>query len=297
MCIAAFGFNPSQRHVMAVHTTEIHEHVSTAVSTQGLRVAWGGVWSGFLVALGAFMLLAVLGMAIGVTAADVGTASDTSARSAGISAGIWGGVSLLIALFIGGLVATRSAMIHDGAAGMIEGVLIWVLSVLTLVYMAGSGLAMLTGGVFGALGSVTQNATGIVRSIDVGALSSGDADQMVARIRDPKTTQLVAGATGMSQDEARSTLSDIASKVEAARGDPARATAEARQGVEQLAARAQQRAEQAAAQAKPYASATLWTTLGTMVLGLLAAIAGAMVGRRQAANRLAALRVAAEVPR
>lgn len=280
---------------MAVHTTEIHEQVVIpAAGLQGLRVAWGGVWSGFLVALGAFLLLTVLGMAIGVTAADVGTPDDTSARSAGISAGVWGGVTLLIALFIGGLVATRSAMIHDGAAGLIEGVLIWVLSVLTLIYMASSGLAMLTSGVFGALGNVTQGATAAVRNIDVNALSSGDAEQITARLNDPKTAQLVASATGMPQEEARSTLSDIAAKVNAARGDPARVAAEARQGLQQIAARAQARAEQAAAQAKPYASATLWTALGTMVLGLLAAVAGAAMGRRQAARRLAAYSVAAE---
>ena len=282
---------------MAVHTTEIREPVVLSPGLQGIRVAWGGVWSGFLVALGTFLLLSILGMAIGVSAADVGTPNTTSAKSVGISAGIWSGVALLISLFIGGLVATRASMVHDGAAGLIEGVLIWVLSVLSLIYMAGSGLGMLSSGVFGALGSVSQGATAVVRDMDVNALANGDVGQITARLNDGKTVSMVAAATGMPQQEARATLSEIASKVEAARDDPARASNEARQGLQQLATRAQQRAEQAAARAQPYASATLWTTLGFMVLGLLASIAGAMTGRRQVARRLSEVTAALEPQR
>ena len=273
---------------MAVPGTEIHEHVVVAptANLQGIRVAWGSVWSGFLVALGVFLVLSVLGLAIGISAVDIGPGEDANASSLGIGAAIWGGLTLLIALFVGGLVATRTGMIYDGAAGVIEGVLVWVLSILTLIYMAGSGIGLLSSGVFGALGGVTQGAAAAVRNIDVTELTSGDVTQISARLNDPKTVQLVAAATGMPQQEARSTLAGIAQQVEAARNDPTQAVAEARKGLQELASKAGARIERAAASAQPYASATMWSTLVAMVIALLAAIGGAMTGRRQVARRL-----------
>lgn len=253
---------------------------------QTLRLAWSSVWSGFLIAVGAFLLLTVLGLAVGISAADVGPASDGNAKGLGIGAAAWSAVTLLIALFLGGMVATRTGMVHDRAVGITEGVLVWVLSILALIYMAGSGIGMLSSGVFGALGGAAQGAAAAVKNVDVTQLASGDVDQIVARMKDPATVRLVAAATGMPEQEARSTLGEIAQRVETARADPAGASAQARAGMEQLAEKAGARVERAAAQAQPYAAATLWSTLGAMVAALLAAIVGAMFGRAQAARRL-----------
>lgn len=274
---------------MAVENTGVRErvHVASNADRQGMRVAWGGVWSGFLVAVGVLLLLSVLGLAIGVSAADVGPGEDGNAKGLGIGAAVWSSVSLLIALFVGGMVATRTGMVHDGTTGMIEGVLIWVLAIVALIYMAGSGIGMLSSSVFGALGGVTQGAAAAVRNLDVGELTSGDVNQITARLNDPKTVQLVASATGVPQEEARSTLAGIAQRVQATRNDPAAAVAEARKGVEEVATKAGARVERAAAQAQPYASATMWTALAAMVFALLAAVTGAMSGRKQVVQRLA----------
>ena len=40
------------------------------------RVSWGGVWSGFLFGMGVLLLLSTLGLAIGVSAADIGPQRD-----------------------------------------------------------------------------------------------------------------------------------------------------------------------------------------------------------------------------
>jgi ElaB/YqjD/DUF883 family membrane-anchored ribosome-binding protein len=268
--------------------SEVHERVVFAATPnpQGIRVVWGSIWSGFLVALGAFVLLTVLGLAIGISAADIGSPEDSSAAGWGISAAVWSGLTLLIALFIGGWVATRAGMVYDEATGLIEGVLVWVLSILALLYLAGSGIGLLSNSIFGTLGNVTQGAVAAVRNIDVAALSSGDAGQISARLNDPVTTQFVAVATGLSEADARWTLDDIARRVQAARADPDQAAAEARKGLQSLAAKASARAQQAAAKAQPYASATMWTALVAMVSGLLAAIGGAMTGRRNVIFRL-----------
>lgn len=272
---------------MAVITQEVREHVvGDAARSQGVRVAWGGVWSGFLVATGVFLLLSTLGLAIGVSSADVRPGEDASGRAFGISAAVWTGVSLLVSLFIGGLVATRSSAIHDRGAGLIDGVLIWVLSILAIMYMASSGIGMLANSAFGLLGGVTQGAAAAVRNVDIGELANGDVDQILARLDDPKTVQAVAAATGTSQEEARSTLAGIRGRVDAARDNPQQAATEARNGLRELPSKAGARVERAAAQAQPYATATMWSTLAAMLVGLLASIGGAMVGRRQVERRL-----------
>lgn len=274
---------------MAMTSSAINEPVVVAPSPslQGMRIHWGGVWSGFLIAAGVFLLLGVLGLAVGITTADIGLDEDLNASALGTGAAIWSAVTLLIALFIGGMVATRSTMIYGRAAGVIEGVLIWVLALLALIYMAGSGIGLVTSGVMGTLGAAVKGATVVAATtVDADAISSGDVDQIMRRLNDAQTVQVVAAATGMPPSEARARLSEIAQRVEAVRADPAAAAREAREGLQQLVAQAAQRVEQAAARAQPYASATLWTTLLAMVLGLVAAIAGAMTGRRQVTRGL-----------
>lgn len=262
-----------------------HDSVVAPSSTpQGLRVNWGSIWSGFLIAVGVFMLLTVLGLAIGISTVDIGQGANS--EGLGMGAAIWSGLTLLVALLIGGMAATRSGMIYDRAAGMVQGVLVWVLFILTLIYMASSGIGMLSSSIFSALGTVTQSTAAAVKNLDVSSLTSGDASQITARLNDPSTAQVVAAATGMSQEEARKTLTGITQKVDAAKSDPTKAAAEARNGLQEVVSKAGARVEQAAVQAQPYASATLWSTLIAMLLSLAASVWGAMIGRKQAAHRL-----------
>lgn len=273
---------------MAVTHTELHEtaDIARASRAQGLRVAWGGVWSGFLVATGSFMLLTILGLAIGVTTVSIGPGGGFDASQLGIGAAVWSGVMLLISLFIGGFVSTRTGQVYDRVAGTIEGALVWVLSVLAIVYMASSGLGLLGSAMSGVLGGLTQSARAVATSVDVDALSSGNADQIVARLQQPQTVQIVAAATGLSLEQARSDLNGIVQQVQAARANPAQAAAAARSGLESLMSQAGQRAKQAAAAAQPYASTTMWSTLVVMVIALIVAILGSMLGRRQVERRL-----------
>lgn len=273
---------------MSVTHHEVQRGISAALAVQqGSRIAWGGVWSGLLVAVGVFLVLTVLGLAIGISAAEMGPGEEGNARALGIGAAVWSGLTLVIALFVGGLVSTSTGMVYDRGSGLIQGMLVWVLAILLLIYMAASGVSMLTGGVFGALGGATRGAASAAAAgMDATELAEGDVSQITSRLRDPTTVQMVAAATGMPRAEAQSTLSAIAERVESVRDNPVQVAAEARKGAQEIAARVAEQAKQTAATAQPYASASMWSTLLALLLALAAAVGGAMMGRRRVADQL-----------
>lgn len=132
-----------------------------ALRADGLRVSWGGVFGGVLVALGFLLLMTALGVAVGISAAQPG---ETDTGTLGAGAGIWAGVSLLVALFTGGWVSTRIGAIFDGTTGFFEGALVWVVSVLLMLCMASTGIGMLAGGAFKLVGGAAQALSSVLQS-------------------------------------------------------------------------------------------------------------------------------------
>jgi hypothetical protein len=263
-----------------------HEHrfaATTWFGTEGMKVSWGGVFAGVLVAMGVSMLLAALGIAIGISAVDPG---ETDAGTIGIGAAIWGGLQLLIALFIGGLVATRVGAIIDRTTGFFEGMLVWVVSLILMAYLAGSGIASVASGAFSLLGGATQTFSAVVQgqgaapNVDV----SGTVEQMAEQLRSPELVNNVASITGLSVNEVRNTLNETATRVEANRDDPAQAAEEARRGIATLFDRARTSGALAAQaeEIQPEAASTAWLTFVAMLLSLAAAVGGAMLGRSRA---------------
>lgn len=255
------------------------------LTAEGMRVSWGGVFGGVLVALGFLLLMTALGVAVGISTAQPG---ETQASTLGTGAGIWAAVSLLLALFIGGMVSTKIGAIMDGTTGFFEGVLVWVVSILLMVYFASSGIGMLAGGAFNMVGGAAQAMGSVVQgggggaSVDV----SGGVDKIIAQLKDPKTAEQIASATGMQQSEVQATLSETAQRVENNRDNPTKAAAEAKQGIAQLMEKAKSSGalEQKAQEMKPQVTRAAWITFGALVLSLLAAVLGAMAGRRKPEN-------------
>jgi len=118
-------------------------------SAEGMRVSWGGIFGGVLAAVGLLLLLAALGVAVGVTAVDP---QSMQLRRLGISAAIWTGVSLLLSLFLGGLVASRLGATFDRTTSFFEGFLVWVVSLLLVAYLAVGGMAWVAGDAFSLMG-------------------------------------------------------------------------------------------------------------------------------------------------
>jgi hypothetical protein len=190
----------------------------------------------------------------------------------------------LIALFIGGMAATRLGMIYDRATGAFEGALVWVVSFVAILWLASSGVQLVASGISSVFSGVTQTIGSVTGGVE--DLSAGDVDQMLARLNDPRTVRTISTATGIPEDEVRSSLAEMVRSVEGARGNPEQAAAEVRRGAEQLMSRARQQLPAAAERVQEAATKTAWITFAAMVVSLFAAIAGAMVGRKRAARRL-----------
>lgn len=275
---------PAEFHVRAFieeidMSTVVNERLQLPL--EGFRISWGGIWAGVLTVVGTLLFLTTLGLAVGISAADPG---NTDASALGTGAAIWTGLSLLIALFVGGMAATRLGMVFDKAAGAFEGALVWVLSFVLILWLASSGVQLVASGVSGLFGGVAQTVTSATGGMQ--DLSSGDVDQILARLNDPRTARTLAGATGIPEQEVSSTLRDVGQRVEAARDNPQQAAAEVRQGTEQLMARARQQLPAVAERVQEGASKTAWFTFAAMLISLAAALAGAMLGRRRVRERL-----------
>jgi hypothetical protein len=204
----------------------------------GLRVSWGSILGGVLLAVGLLILLTSLGAAIGITAADP---ASTDAADAGRAAGIYGAIALLVALFFGGWAATRIGAITDRATGFAEGALVWVVAVLLMGALAVTGLSNLVGGTLSLASSASQV-----------------AGQVAAQ--NPEVQRQAENASaGSSQaiDQAKEKIGGILDR--------------ARSG----------ELQQQAQDAKPAATRSAWITFGALVLSLVTAVIGAMVGRRE----------------
>jgi hypothetical protein len=252
-------------------------------SVERFRVSWGGVWAGFLLSIGISIVLGALGLAIGITVSDVWPGGPgPTARGLGIGAGIWAFLTLVIALFFGGMVAARAGAVIERSTAITQGALVWVLTILATMYLAASGIAVGANALLRVTGGAARQAVAESGGM-LGDLTSGNVDQLLARLNDPKTASTLSSATGMPQPEVPRILSDASARIQANRNDPPQAMAEARSALRPITDRLTQQASEAAAQAKPYATATGWATFLTLVLSLLAAVSGALAGYRRLA--------------
>ena len=130
-------------------------------------VTWGSTLLGVAVALITAFMLNLLGAALGIAVAAFGQSAD-AAQTGGIIGMIWLAVANLIALGFGAWVAGRSTANPDHHGGALQGVAVWAVTSVAVLYLAGSAIA----GIGGAA----------MKTADIAATaSSGAVAQQAAR--------------------------------------------------------------------------------------------------------------------
>lgn len=100
----------------------------------GSRISWAAILAGTAVALGIYALLMALGVAVGMS-----VDGDVNRNTLGNSAGVWGFISLLIALFAGGWVTTQVTTGESRTEAILYGVVLWATTSVLLLWITANG--------------------------------------------------------------------------------------------------------------------------------------------------------------
>lgn len=272
-------------------------------------ISWAAIFAGAILSVGLWILFHVIGLAAGLTSID--PHSPGSLRAAGIGTGIWSVIASIIALFIGGVAAGRIAGRIDRMGEALHGAVLWSLTTIAalalIVSTAGmllQGAARVGGAVAGAAGGLSSWAES---SDPIGALGL-DAKDLLA----PMNRQLhEQGKPAITPEQLQSAVQTAAkTAVRQGRFDRgllksalASNTALSNAEVEDLATQIEQRvrsfserAETTALQAAESTGKGLWWVFGTLLLGLIAAVGGAMLGDSLPQGRVIKRELRREMP-
>jgi hypothetical protein len=264
-----------------------------------VKVSWGSIIAGLVVALGAWVLLSVLGLAVGLSAVD--PTEPSSLKSASMVSGVWSIVVPFVALLVGGLVAARTAGVVSRPTGAIHGVVLWALAMIASLALVG----YVVRGVVTAAASAGSDVSGALvpgagGMMDTLGIRSEDLVEPVNRklSAEGKPTVTAAQLERTIRDVARSGVGEGRLDRELFVTSLARNTGLSRADAEDIAtqldtslsnrrAEAQREIETGAAKAADRTGKAMWWVFFGMLLGLGSAVVGSTLGvsRRQ---RLAA---------
>lgn len=117
-------------------------------------IRWTAILGGLVGGMGSYMLLALLGVATGLTAVDPRAAEPVAGVPMGM--GIWTGLISLISAFIGGYIAARMSGLSRSSDGMLHGFINWGATMVLFAFLATSAASMVLGGTFALLGQGLQ---------------------------------------------------------------------------------------------------------------------------------------------
>lgn len=190
---------------------------AAVVEHTGFRLSWGAVLAGLVVATALHLTLALLGVAIGLSAWDPAVPGGTRAGDVAAGVGIWTAISGLIALFIGGMTTGRLAGVLNRKDGALHGVVMWGLTMILITWLMISGLSMLLGGAFGIIGQTASAAVGAVGQAVPGELAGPALTGAVRGEERQVLVSEIATRSGLTQAEAEQLVSDAETRAQQTR--------------------------------------------------------------------------------
>jgi len=108
------------------------------------RVSWGAIAAGAMIALSIYIVMTLLGVALGIEAAVRGT--DTHL---GAGAAIYSILTLLLAMFFGGWATSRLAVGESKLEAVLYGLILWGTLFLGMIWLLSAGIRAGFGGMVG----------------------------------------------------------------------------------------------------------------------------------------------------
>lgn len=113
-------------------------------------ISWSAIFGGLAGGMATYMLLALLGVAAGLSAVNPQAAEPVGRVP--LAAAIWTGISMIISAFVGGYVAARLSGMSRLADGIFHGFVAWGVSTILFAYLLTTALGSIIGGAFGVVG-------------------------------------------------------------------------------------------------------------------------------------------------
>lgn len=244
-------------------------------------IRWSAVFAGSVAGLASYLLLALFGVAVGLTAIEPQAAEPVGRVP--MVAGIWSGISLLVAAFIGGYVAARMSGLERRGDGLLHGFVAWGFITLVLTWAATTAVGSILGGTFSLLG---QGMSGVAQqAVQPGA--GGVAQQLESMITGAGGASVTPDAMSALQDRLRAGDRNGAVNVMVNQMGftQDRAVSVVDQAMPLFGPQGEQNIREAASQAVGTMTTISWWLLGAMILGLLLGLWGGMLGARTISER------------
>jgi len=187
--------------------THTHEHAHEEMAVQS-RVSWGAIMAGAVVSLAIYLVMSLLGAAIGLSVTDVNFATDGLSTGAGI----WAVLTTIIALFCGGWVTSQAVIGESKCEAMIHSVIMWGVVMAMIMWLVASGaragFSAMVGfsqfadnvGMRGMVADTQQRANAAVASAERSSndIMNNPAQREAMRSRAAKATWWALGGTLLS---------------------------------------------------------------------------------------------------
>jgi hypothetical protein len=273
------------------------------------RASWGAIIAGVVIMIIVQLLLAVLGVGIGLSSIDPASAANNpDASSFSIGAAVYWGVSVIISTYLGAYFAGRLAGVPNRTDGMLHGIVAWATATLLIIYVLTSSATSLVGGLFGTFGSALQTvgqsvqggASGLLQVLpgDLRAQAEGlfkqgaqqaqgqaqatnqQAQQATGTASTPDMLRkVVAGVRdGASPQDRQAAVNLIAQQAGIPPEEADKRLGDFQNTYRQTVAQTQDQVKQAAIESRETVSRSAYVLAGALLIGLLVAAIGGRAG-------------------
>lgn len=248
-------------------------------------IRWGAIVGGIVSGSASYLLLALLGVAVGLTAVDP-SATEPVGRVP-LATGIWTGISMLVGAFIGGYVAGHMSGLSRSMDGMLHGFVSWGATTLLYAFLTTTALGALLGGTFRIINEGIQTGTQAAATAQQGQAGGGQnaLDQLAAKITGGSGGQV--SAESLSSVQKALAAGDRESAINIMVNEMGFERERAVQTVDKLGPMlSQDNVREKTSQATDVLTTTSWWLFIGLLLSLALGIAGGAAGVRASASRL-----------